>query len=234
MTDREERPWIVRMLPALRWAALALVLVSLLMVFLYVPADKQLGDIQRIFYYHVASAWNAFFAFFIVFVSSIAYLATGKRHWDRLSVASAEIGVIFTTVVLLTGPIWGRVSWGKWWDWDPRLTTTLVLWFIYVAYLVIRAAVGDDTRRARFAAVFGIIGFVDVPIVFMSVRWWRTIHPTVIYADKMELEPSMVVALVLSVVTFTVLYGYLLGLRYRVAALADEVNEFKQRLRDYR
>ena len=201
------------------------------MIFLYAPADRQLGDIQRIFYFHVASAWNGFLAFGVVFIYSIIYLQTGSRKADILAYCSAEIGVLFTTIVLLTGPIWARVSWNTWWTWDPRLTTTLILWFIYLAYLVIRASAEGSEQQARLAAVFGIIGFIDVPIVWVAARWWRSIHPTITQGLKMNMEPPMIATLVVSVFAFTFLYLFFLSARNGVERLKQEAFDLKQSLR---
>ncbi|MER3448415.1 MAG: cytochrome C assembly protein, partial [Chloroflexota bacterium] len=143
----------------------------------YAPTERIQGPVQRIFYFHVPSAWVAYLAFFVVFVASIAYLWRRSAFWDRLGRASAEVGVAFTTLTIITGSIWARPIWGTWWTWDARLTTTLILWFIYLAYLALRSYVSDPNRAARYAAILGIIGFVDVPIIHMSVVWWRTLHP---------------------------------------------------------
>ncbi|MGE5589281.1 MAG: cytochrome c biogenesis protein [Bacillota bacterium] len=207
------------------------VLIALGLVFLWAPAERIMGDVQRIFYFHVASAWNAFLAFLVVFIASIAFLRTGSHRWDTLAYSSAEIGVVFTTITLITGPIWARPIWNTWWTWDPRLTTTLILWFIYLAYLVIRSSAEGSQQQARLAAVFGIMGFVDVPIVFMSTRWWRSIHPTLIQADKMNMEPSMVFTMVFSFVSFTILYAFLLSYRVRLETLTDRVAALKRDLR---
>jgi len=215
----------------LRWGLLVVMLLALYMAFLYAPTEREMGDVQRVFYFHVASAWNGFLAFFVVFVAGILYLRARDKKWDILGLCSAEIGVVFTTLVLLTGPIWAKPVWGTWWEWDPRLTTTLILWFIYVAYLLIRAAAGEEEKGARFAAIFGIIGFLDVPIVFMSIRWWRTIHPPpVIGIRKMEIEPEMLHALLVAVAAFTLLYLVLLGLRMGIERLRGEVNDLKEKL----
>jgi len=190
-------------------AAFGLLLVAQLAVFLYAPPETTMGDVQRIFYFHVASAWNAFLAFLVVFVAGVLYLVRRSRRLDSLAAASAEVGVVFTTIVLVTGPLWARPIWNTYWTWDVRLTTTLILWFIYVAYLAIRAAVDDAEQRARLSAIFGILGFIDVPIVFFSIRWWRSIHPALIEPGSMNMSPPMVATLVLSVAAFTVLYVYL-------------------------
>ena len=166
------------------------ILLSLWAIFIYVPTEKVLGIVQRIFYFHVSLGLNTFLAFFIVFVSSILYLWKRDPRYDCVAHAAAEIGVVLCTLVLITGSIWGRASWGAWWTWDARLTTSLVLWLIYVAYLMLRAAAGNDLQRARFAAVFGIVGFMDVPIVYFSIHWWsRSMHPVVIKTSGIGLAP---------------------------------------------
>lgn len=209
---------------------LASILVALYLVFVWAPTEKVMGDVQRIFYFHVPSAWVAFVAFFVVFIGSVVYLRTGSRKWDILAYASAEIGVVFTTIVLVTGPIWGKVAWGTWWTWDPRLTTSLILWLIYVAYLMLRSSMPDPARRARLAAVFGIVGFIDVPIVFMSIRWWRTIHPVVVGGEGFTMDPAMVVTLMVSLAAFSLLFIYLLIQRMSLESLGDEIEGLKQEL----
>src|SRR3712207_6747329 len=131
----------------------------------YAPTERVQGDVQRIFYVHLPVAWNAYLAFFVVFVASIVYLGRRGPWWDWLARASAEVGLLFTTLVLITGSLWARPIWGTWWSWDARLTTTLMLWFIYVGYLMLRSYVADEQRAARFSAILGIIGFLDVPII---------------------------------------------------------------------
>ncbi|HBV85301.1 MAG TPA: cytochrome C assembly protein [Desulfosporosinus sp.] len=185
-------------------------LVSLYLVFVWVPVERQMGPVQKIFYFHVPSAWVAFLAFFVVFAASLMYLKTKLALYDIIAGSSAQVGVVFTTIVLITGPIWGKASWGTWWTWDPRLTTTLILWFIYLAYLIIRNSAKGHEKNLRLAAVFGIIGFIDVPIVFMAVRWWRTIHPVVFEANNIGLPTSMLTTLMVCLLTFTLLYFVLL------------------------
>jgi heme exporter protein C len=214
------------------WLTFVTVLISLFAIFMYVPTEKEMGVVQRIFYFHVPSAWVAFLAFFVVFVNSILYLWKKDRRWDIAAHSSAEIGVLFCTLVLLTGPIWGKAAWGTWWTWEPRLTTTLVLWFIYIAYLMLRTTSLEPTRQARFSAVLGIIGFIDVPIVFMAIRWWRTIHPIVFNMSGSGLESSMLQALLISLAAFTFLYLLLFFLRINVEKMKDEVEVIKQGL-DY-
>jgi len=175
------------------------------------------GDAARIVYFHVPMAWVAFLAFFVVFGASIAYLRTGTDRWDRLGRASAEVGVIFTTLVLITGAIWGYPIWGTWWSWDPKLTTTLILWFMYVAYLMVRSY-AEPPRGPRFAAIVGIVAFFDVPIVYLSSYWWRTLHPPPAIGPLAEQQPSssIVWILMLSLVAFTVFFAFLVRVRAEV------------------
>jgi heme exporter protein C len=176
------------------------------------------GDAARIVYFHVAMALVALFvAFVVVFVASIAFLRTGNLKWDRLGHASAEVGLVFTTLVLITGAIWGYPIWGTWWSWDPKLTTTLILWFMYLGYLMVRDY-AEPPRGPRYAAVVGIVAFVDVPIVYLSSYWWRTLHPQPVIGPLAEQQPSASIAwmLLLSVVAFTVLYAFLVRLRYDI------------------
>jgi heme exporter protein C len=191
----------------------------LVMAFFYAPEDANQGAAQRIFYIHVPSAWIGFLAFGVVFVASIAFLATGRRSFDELASCSAEVGVVFTTAVLITGPLWARPVWGIYWTWDPRLTSFLMLWLIYLSYLVLRGYVPEPARRARFSAVLGIVGFLNVPIVYLSTRWWRSEHPTQFVVEEGALPPEMLVTLLVGVAAFTFLYLYLLSVRRSVDRL---------------
>ncbi len=188
-----------------------------------VPADAEQGDVQRLMYVHVPAALLAFLSFCVVFLASVAYLRTGRIRWDRIAVASAEIGVLFCVLTLILGSLWGRPVWGTWWTWDPRLTTTVVLLLIYVGYLSLRNVADSPSRRAHWSAVVGVVGFVDVPIVHMSVVWWRSLHQeaTVIRPGAPTMDPSMLVALLLGTVAFSVAYGYLMAVRLRVGRLED-------------
>jgi heme exporter protein C len=206
---------------------------SLYAVFVYAPIERTQGPPQKIFYFHVPLAWDAYLAFFCTLVGSIAYLRTAKPKWDVLAYSSAEVGVVFTTLVLISGSIWGKTIWGAWWAWDARLTSTLVMWFIYVAYLMLRSSVGrTTTRAARYAAVLGIVGFIDVPIVHMSVTWWRALHPepTVARLEGPLMPPEMVLTLVLASVAFGLLYLTLMVVRVRLERLKDEVRYLQQEL----
>jgi len=186
-----------------------LLVAALYLVFIYVPTDETIGIVQRIFYFHVPVAWVAFLAFFIVFLGSILYLWKRESKWDVIASSSAEVGIVFTTLVLITGSIWAKPIWGVWWVWDARLTTSLVLWLIYVAYLIVRAYAAEEHRGARFAAVVGIVGFIDVPIVALAITLWRTQHPgPVIFQGG--LAPSMLLTLLVCLAAFTTLYFLLL------------------------
>jgi heme exporter protein C len=212
------------------WSLVALALVFIL--FVAREADESMGgQLQRIFYFHVPSAWVAYLAFAVVFIASIAYLRTGARRWDLLAHSSAEVGVVFCSLVLITGPIWARPVWGTWWEWDARLTSTLVLWLTYVGYLFLRSLATDPARSGRFAAVAGIVGFVNVPIVHFSVRWWRTLHPSgPTPADPTRgsgLEAPELLAFFTALVAFTLLFVYLLALRVRLGRIEDEVLELE-------
>jgi heme exporter protein C len=204
----------------------ALMLVNVYLIFMVAPTDSVLGHVQRVFYFHVPMAIMSFVAFFVVFVASIVYLMGRSEKWDRLAHASAEVGVVFVTLALLTGVIWARPVWGVWWTWEPRLTTTLILWLIYMACLMIRAYAPNRARGAVYAAVVGIIGFVDVPIVYYSVQWWRSIHPSPVVgplAEANALEPIMLAILLFSFVTFLVLFLYLLVERAALRGAEDQV-----------
>jgi heme exporter protein C len=196
-------------------ASLVVIAVALYMALFYAPREATMGDAQRIFYFHVPSAWIGFLSFFIVFCASILYLLKRDRKWDALALSAAEIGVLFTTLVLLTGPLWAKAAWGTYWVWDARLTTTLVLWLVYVGYLMLRGSV-DDTKRAPMSAVLGILGFLDVPIIYLSVTWWRTMHPALVVSETGGLEPAMRATLFVALFSFTLLFAWMLLLRVQL------------------
>lgn len=213
--------------------AWTLVALALVLIF-FVAREAQVamgGQLQRIFYVHVPSAWVAYLGFAMVFMASIAYLRTGERRWDLLAHSAAEVGVVFTTIVLITGPIWARPVWGTWWQWDARLTSTLVLWLTYIGYLFLRGLATDPRSGGKPAAVLGIVGFVNVPLVHFSVYWWRTLHPSgPTPANPVEasgLGAPELAAFFTSLIAFTLLAAWLLGLRVRVGRLADRVEELE-------
>jgi len=210
----------------------AVLFTAMAAVFLYAPTEKTEGVIQRIMYFHIPSAWLSFFAFFVVFLSSILFLWKKEREWDIYAHASAEIGVVFCSLVLITGPIWARPIWGAWWVWDSRLTSTLILWLIYVAYLMLRGQTEPGSMRARYAAVLGIVGFLDIPLIHFSVLWWRAFHPQpkIITAEGFGkgLDSSMMTTLLISLAAFTLLYFVLMGQRVRQEKLRDEIDRLKK------
>ena len=202
-----------------------MMLVTLSMVFLWVPTEVTMGVVQRIFYFHVPIALVGFLAVGVVFVASVAYLITRSPRWDAVAYASAEIGVLFTSLMLLTGILWSKPVWGVWWDWSPRLTTSLILWFIYVAYLMLRAYAPKGARGSRYAAILGIIGFIDVPIVYMSTKWWRDVHPEQMIgpgAPAQALDPSMNLTLMVSMLTFIVLFAAMTVERYHLRRTEED------------
>src|SRR5947209_11176815 len=209
---------------ALGYASLVMLLIATYGIFFVARPISGEGDAGRIIYFHVPMAWVAFLAFFVVFGASIAYLRTANPRWDHLGRASAEVGLIFTTLVLITGAIWGYPIWGTWWSWDPKLTTTLILWFMYLAYLMVRSY-AEEPRGPRYAAVVGIVAFADVPIVYLSSYWWRTPHPPPAIGPLAEQQPStsIVWMLALSVIAFTVLYAFLVRVRYQIEETEAEV-----------
>lgn len=212
-------------------ACFVLMAASISLISVYVPTEEQMGVVQRIFYFHVPVAWVAFLAFFVVFIMSLLYIWKRDEKWDFRAYASAEVGTVFTTLVLITGPIWAKPAWGAWWTWDMRLTTTLVLWFIYVAYLMVRSFASDEERAARFASVVGIIGFIDVPVVALAIILSRMQHPSPIVFEG-GLAPSMLLTLLVSVAAFTVLYIILLRLRATTRQMMSEITKLRQGLED--
>jgi heme exporter protein C len=203
-------------------AAIGLVVTYVRAIF-FTPTEAIQGPAQKIFYVHAPSAWVAFLAFGLVGLTSVLYLWLREARLDRVAEASAEVGVVFTTVVLITGPLWGKPVWGTYWTWDARLTLTLFLWFIYVAYLVLRGAVDDPDMRARYSAVLGILGALLVPFIHLSVYLFRTLHPRpiVMKPSAPSLPGEMLTTLLIAFAAFTLLYVALLRARYRLAVERD-------------
>jgi len=207
-------------------------LTAMWLIFEYAPAEQMQGVVQKIFYVHVSSALTMFVAFGVVCVASIIFLWKKATWWDAIAHSAAEIGVLFCTLVLLTGPIWGRPIWGTWWSWDPTLTLTLVLWLIYVAYLMLRIET-HDPKRARFAAILGIVGFVDVPLIRWSVEKWRTLHPKPVLMQEggtTGLTPAMLLTFLVCLGAFLLLFFYLLRERAKMAQNRHAVEVLRQRI----
>lgn len=223
-----------RLLPPLTGLAM---LAALWLVFMVVPNEAQMGVVQRIFYFHVAAAWAAFLCFFAVAGASAVYLWRGAPRADQLAIAAAEVGVLFCTLVLVTGPIWARPIWGVWWTWDPRLTMTVILWAIYAAYLMLRAFGGPDDAVARYAAVLGLVGTLDIPVIHVSVRLLQGIHPSVLAprgGGSGLADPSMRAALWVSALAMLLLAAWLVMLRARSERLGSEVAALRRLVEERR
>lgn len=187
------------------------------------PVDRDMGHLQKIMYVHVPAAWVAFATFFVVFVASCLYLWKREPRYDLLAAASAEVGTVFTALTIALGSIWGKPTWGIWWTWDPRLTTTAILLLIFVAYIALRSFTDDEERRARWSAVVGILGFINVPIVFMSVRWWRTIHQ--VQSSPQSMDKPFAYGLLINTAAFTLIGLYFILHRYNTARLERAVDQ---------
>ena len=208
---------------------LAWMSVSLYMDFLYAPEEETMGQVQRIFYIHVACAWTALLGFIIIFGASILYLWKRSPAADELAHATGEVGFIFCSGVLITGPLWAKPAWGIWWAWDARLTLTFLLWLLYVAYLMLRSYLVNPGRAANLCAVVGVIGFVDVIIDYMAIRWWRTQHPQPVMfgGPNSGLDPRMLLTLLVSWGAFTCLFFLLLRMRLRLGRMRKELSEIR-------
>lgn len=199
-------------------------------IFLFAPTDALQGPVQRIFYLHVSSAVAAYGCFAVVLLGGAIYLRNESLAADRLARAGALVGVVFTTVTLVMGMLWARPIWGTFWTWDARLTSTLVLWIIYAGYLLVRRLAEPGRQAARFAAVVGIFGFIDVPVVHFSVTWWRTVHPGPVIVND-ALPPEMLATFLFTMASTLILAAVMIAIRYRIEVLADgPVTELAKRL----
>jgi len=214
------------------WGALVVLLViaAAYASFFVAPTENTMGEIQRIFYLHAASGWAGMTAFFVCFVANIFYVLGRKQKWDWIAVSAAEVGLAFTTVLLITGPIWAHPVWGIWWTWDARLTSTFILWMLYIAYLLLRGMVEEPDRRALLSAIFGVFAFIDVPLVFGAIRWWRTQHPqpVIMGGPGSGLEPTMRKVFFFSVLAMHALMVLLLSERYRLEKTREEFLEVQR------
>jgi heme exporter protein C len=237
MTER-----IDRAVPVLNGAAGLMLLVSLFMIFFFAPNELTMGNVQRIFYFHVGSAWVAAITFLIALIAGVSYLIRPSKTKDTVALASVEIGVVFATMTIVSGSIWGRPAWNTWWIWSPRLTSMTVMWLVYVAYFMLRGAIDDDDRRGRFAAVYVIAAFITVLMAYVSIRLLRDIHPVVFGgaaetaqgADEglQEIAPGldsakMGITLLVSVLTFSLIYLAWLANRLRLQRIIDETAALK-------
>ena len=197
---------------------------ALYMALLDAPRERTMGDLQRIFYFHVPVAVAGMTAFAVNFAASLLYVIRKERRWDNLGVAAAEVGVLFFSMVLVTGSIWAKPVWFVWWTWSPRLTVSLILCMLYLAYLLIRKYIEDPERRGLVSAVFGIIAFADAPLVWFSIRWWRDIHPEPML-ESGGLAPAMRPAFLICLAAFLLLMIYLLRRRFFLASMEDEAQD---------
>jgi heme exporter protein C len=202
-------------IPALAFTGAALLVGALYAIFVTAPVENRMGIIQKIFYFHVPSAYAMYLSFMVCAVASWLYLLKSKEHWDALGLASAEVGSLFCVIVLVTGPLWAKKAWGVYWLWEPRLTSTLLAGLIYFAYLALRSLGSSGEVERRFAAALGIIGALDIPVIHLAVYQWRGVHPTVITARGGGLASDMWPALILGFLLFTVLALLLIWLRTR-------------------
>ena len=218
----------------LNWLSAVAIIAALYLVFLVAPREATMGDLQRIFYFHVSSAWVGFFAYFVTLIAGVAYLRRAERLPDIVGSCSAEIGVTFTAMAVITGSIWAKPTWNAWWPWqqEPRLILVTILLLIYLAYFMLRAFLADEEQKARFAAVYGIVAFASVPLTFLSIRWWQGLHPVVFEREGAGLTPQMLWTFLFCLLAFTLLYFALLVQSVRVARLADDVESLPPSGRD--
>lgn len=224
---------------SLKWltrVTVALFVIALYLTLFYAPRELVMGDVQRVFYFHVAAGWVGAVAFLVTAIAGGVYLARRDRRWDRLAVASVEIGLVFSFINIVSGSIWARPVWNTWWTWDPRLVTATIMELLYLAYLMLRQGIEDPDRRARFGSIYGIAAFLSVPITFLSIRFFRTIHPVVIGSSDpsaegtFDMTPRMLQAFMFSLLTFTFLYVTLLWHRIRLGNLREQVEQRKMEL----
>jgi heme exporter protein C len=225
------RPTKAARVPWWLWLMGPLWLVALYFNFIASPDDTTLLSSVRIFYFHMGSAVAMTVAYSITFVASVLYLITKRVRWDRWAVASAEVGTVLTAIVLISGTIWGRAAWGVWWTWDPKITSTVILWVLFVAYFLLREWTDSPDRRRTYSAVLAIVAFADLPVVYMASRWWHSIHPVVITSQGFNMAPSMLPPMFLSMAAFLDLMVVWLVIRLRLAAAEDTLDAMKEEAR---
>ena len=207
-----------------------LISLAIYLIFMWVPTEVNLGVSQRIFYFHVPLAWIGMISIFVVGLASLIHLLGGGDKWDAVAYSAAEIGVIFATLILVTGAVWAKPAWGVWWSWDPKLTTTLILWFIYVAYLMVRSFGPVGQQGRRYASVVAFLGAIDAPFIYLASVWWRTLHPELNIgplADA-DLDNKMLLTFLITLLAFTVFYVYILIERINMRRIEDSLDEVYQ------
>jgi heme exporter protein C len=221
-----------RLLAILDVVTALLFLIAVGMVFFYAPLEAIMGQVQRVFYFHVANAWVGMLGFMVAAIAGIAYLRKNDRKWDIVGLAAIEISFVFFLTAIISGSIWARGSWGTWWTWDPRLTTAAICELVYAAYFMLRQGIEDPDRRARFGAVYAILSFISVPLTFISIRIFRTIHPIIFggaaaAGGTFEMSPKMLQTFMFSLLTFSIIFIDLLWHRIRLGKLADETEALR-------
>jgi heme exporter protein C len=223
-----------RFLKVLNVLSIILFVIAVFMVFFYAELEAVMGQVQRVFYFHVATAWVGMLGFLVAAIAGVAYLVKHERKWDVAGFAAIEISLVFFFIAIVTGSIWARPAWGTWWTWDPRLTTATIVELVYAAYLLLRQGIEDPDRRARFGAVYAILGFISVPLTFVSIRLYRTIHPVVIGngggEGDFDMTARMFQTFMFSLFTFSVLFATLLWHRIRLGRLAEKVESLRLKL----
>jgi heme exporter protein C len=225
-----------RLLQILDGVTAVLFAVAVGLVFFYAPLERTMGQVQRVFYFHVATAWVGMLGFLVAAVVGVIYLIRKERRYDIVGLAAVEISLVFFFITIVSGSIWARPSWGTWWTWDPRLTTATIVELVYAAYLMLRSGIEDPDRRARFGAVYAILGFLSVPLTFASIRLLRTIHPVVIGGGSAAAEgefsmtPKMLQTFLFSLLVFSFLFVDLLWHRIRLGRLADKVEQLRLKM----
>jgi heme exporter protein C len=222
-----------RMLMILDGVTILLFLTAVGMVFFYAPLEAVMGQVQRVFYFHVANAWVGMLGFMVAAIAGIAYLRKGDRKWDIVGLSAIEISFVFFFTAIVSGSIWARGSWGTWWTWDPRLTTAAICELVYAAYFLLRQGIDDPDRRARFGAVYALLSFISVPLTFISIRIFRTIHPVIISSGgsgaegSFDMSPRMLHTFIFSLITFSIIFADLLWHRIRLGKLAEEAENLR-------
>jgi heme exporter protein C len=223
-------------LTILNFVSVILLGISLYMSLVFAPVEVNMGNVQRIFYTHVSVGWLGMIGFLLALVAGILYLVTGKKSWDIIGVAGVEVGLVFCLLNIISGSVWAKATWNTWWIWEPRLITATIMELIYIAYIMLRQSIDEPDRRARFGAIYAIVGFISVPLTFLSIRIWNTIHPVVIAsgdagADSgMNMTDNMQKAFFFALFTFTVIGVTLLWHRIRLGFLSDKIEQLKMKM----